>query len=115
MFIKDLEHACDTIDSEFSCAHQDWCSECAINDMLKDKEKYRWHDLRKDPNDLPEYGKLVVAWILEQSAVYNGYVISTSASYIHSYAMGVHNNLHEVIAWRYIEPFEEEEQNAKLD
>lgn len=68
---------------------------------LERSEKYRWHDLRKDPNDLPEHD-------LDDCVVAvnsNGFIRLNIRSewYVKNY-MKERN----VIAWRYIEPFEEE-------
>lgn len=34
--------------------------QAAINTVIKHSIKYAWHDLRKDPNDLPPHGRNVV-------------------------------------------------------
>ena len=78
-------------------------------DALEKADKYRWHDLRKNPDDLPE-------------AIYGGYeseyvlvMIGSPEWYSCEWAYYSHNakmwSIYEqnVFAWRYIEPFEEEE------
>lgn len=62
-------------------------------------DRYRWHDLRKNPDDLPEIGKTVLCFCLGnwyRSIKNTGYPNSTR-----------YFNLF-VIAWREFEPFEEE-------
>ena len=62
-------------------------------DALENQNKYRWHDLRKDPNDLPK----VEDGIMVLTKHIGGYGLRT--------AFMVSNT--DTIAWREIEPFEE--------
>lgn len=77
---------------------------------LEKADKYRWHDLRKNPDDLPEadeYG----------CSEYVLVMIGTPEWDNHEWAYYNHNTRmwstpfyeQNVFAWRYIEPFEEEE------
>ena len=75
---------------------------------LEKADKYRWHDLRKNPDDLPEdngYGKSEYVLVM----------IGTPEWYSCEWAYYSHNakmwSIYEqnVFAWRYIEPFKEEE------
>ena len=77
-------------------------------DALEKADKYRWHDLRKNPDDLPEdngYGKSEYVLVM----------IGTPEWYSCEWAYYSHNakmwSIYEqnVFAWRYIEPFKEEE------
>lgn len=79
----------------------------------KEAEKYRWHDLRKNPNDLPEgkdyYSSFVIVatesctdfcTIARMDFPMNEWIeIGTGDDIAGEYG--------EVIAWRYIEPFDE--------
>ena len=76
-------------------------------DALEEADKYKWHDLRKNPDDLPkadEYGKS--EYVLVR--------LGTPEWYSCEWAYYNHNakvwSLYEqnVFAWRYIEPFKEE-------
>ena len=80
-------------------------------DALEKADKYRWHDLRKNPDDLPEadeYGcsEYVLAmigtpeWDNHEWAYYNHNTRAWSTPFYEQ----------NVFAWRYIEPFEEEEE-----
>ena len=80
----------------------------AIKALVK-ADKYSWHDLRKNPDDLPEdngYGKSEYVLVM----------IGTPEWYSCEWAYYSHNakmwSTYEqnVFAWRYIEPFEEEEE-----
>lgn len=76
---------------------------------LEKADKYRWHDLRKNPDDLPEadgndesdYVLVMIgtpewnSW--EQAYYHHGKRLWTTYE-------------QNVSAWRYIEPFEEEEE-----
>ena len=100
------------------CNHMDlcrWvdCEKCAVGLAIKALEKadkYRWHDLRKNPDDLPE-------------AIGDGYesdyvlvMIGTpewnswEQAYYHHGKKMWSTYEQNVFAWRYIEPFEEEEE-----
>ena len=80
-----------------------------VSKALKKADKYRWHDLRKNPDDLPE-------------AIGGGYeseyvlvMIGTPGWNNYEWAYYKHNHKEwstyeqNIFAWRYIEPFEEEE------
>ena len=78
-------------------------------EALEKANKYRWHDLRKNPDDLPkadEYGcseyVLVMTgtpeWDNHEWAYYNHNTRMWSTPFCEQ----------NVFAWRYIEPFEEE-------
>ena len=77
-------------------------------DALEKADKHKWHDLRKNPDDLPEdngYGKSEYVLVM----------IGTPEWYSCEWAYYSHNakmwSIYEqnVFAWRYIEPFKEEE------
>ena len=74
---------------------------------LKKADKYRWHDLKKNPDDLPE-------------AIGDGYeseyvLVMTGAPEWNSWEQAYYHHgkrlwstyEQDVFAWRYIEPFEE--------
>lgn len=79
-------------------------------DALEKADKYRWHDLRKNPDDLPE-------------AVGDGYeseyvLVMTGTPEWNSWEQAYYHHdkklwstyEQNIFAWRYIEPFEEEEE-----
>ena len=81
-----------------------------VSKALEKADKYRWHDLRENPNDLPEdngYGcsECVLAvtgtpeWSDYEWAYYNHNTMMWSTPFC----------VRNVCAWRYIEPFKEEE------
>ena len=74
---------------------------------LEKTDKYRWHDLRKNPYDLPEadeYGRSEFVFVMT----------GTPEWYCCEWAYYHHDkklwSIYEqnVFAWRYIEPFKEE-------
>ena len=78
---------------------------------LEKADKYRWHDLRKNPDDLPEgfeggdESEYVLAMI--GTPEWNSW---EQAYYHHDKKMWSTCSLYEqnVFAWRYVEPFKEE-------
>ena len=76
---------------------------------LEKADKYRWHDLRKNPDDLPEAdGNDESDYVLVMIGTpeWNSW---EQAYYHHGKRLW---SIYEqnVFAWRYIEPFEEEEE-----
>ena len=77
-------------------------------EALEKADKYRWHDLRKNPDDLPEadeYGKS--EYVLVRLGTPEWYSCEW-AYYSHNAKMWSTYE-QNVFAWRYIEPFKEEE------
>ena len=77
-------------------------------DALKNADKYRWHDLRKNPDDLPEAdGNSESDYVLVMIGTpeWN----SWEQAYYHHGKRLWSTYEQNVFAWRYIEPFEEEE------
>ena len=100
-----------------------------LKEMLEECNKYRWHDLRKDPKDLP------TTWedkrfyeCVHENHIYDGYY--PSYQYDEGLGFGIFSDqfdastlgfidcefciieemgYEKVIAWREIEPFEENE------
>ena len=80
-----------------------------VSKALEKADKYRWHDLRKNPNDLPEAdGNSESEYVLV--------MIGTPEWNSCEWAYYSHNakmwSIYEqdVFAWRYIEPFKEREE-----
>ena len=75
---------------------------------LEKADKYRWHDLRKNPDDLPEAdGNSESEYVLVMIGTpeWN----SWEQAYYHHGKRLWSTYEQNVFAWRYIEPFEEEE------
>ena len=78
-------------------------------DSLEKADKYRWHDLRKNPDDLPEAdGNSESEYVLAMIGTpeWN----SWEQAYYHHDKKLWSTYEQNVFAWRYIEPFEEEEK-----
>lgn len=80
-----------------------------VSKALEKADKYRWHDLRKNPDDLPEaigggYESEYVL-VITGTPEWNSW---EQAYYEHDKMMWSTYD-QNVFAWRYIEPFEEEE------
>ena len=79
-----------------------------ISKALKKADKYRWHDLRKNPDDLPEadeYGRSEFVFVMTGTPEW----YSCEWAYYHHDKKLWSIYEQDVFAWRYIEPFEEEE------
>ena len=75
---------------------------------LEKADKYRWHDLRKNPDDLPEAdGNSESEYVLAMIGTpeWN----SWEQAYYHHDKRLWSTYEQNVFAWRYIEPFKEEE------
>ena len=79
----------------------------AIRELLK-ADKYRWHDLRKNPDDLPRVvnGNGESEYVLVKTGCFEWCDMEMA---YYSYAKRQWSIDNYVLAWRYIEPFEEEE------
>lgn len=79
-----------------------------VCEALEKADKYRWHDLRKNPDDLPEaigdgYESEYVLVITGTPEWY-----SWEQAYYHHGKRMWSTYGQDVFAWRYIEPFKEE-------
>lgn len=91
-------YACECYPDEFK----------VVQELIDKQEKYRWHDLRKDPNDLPNESLGCLVCMSK-----NGYSPHWFASYNKErecWLDGIDwgRKLDKVIAWKYIEHFEDE-------
>ena len=80
----------------------------AAIEVLEKADKYRWHDLRKNPDDLPEAdGNSESDYVLVMIGTpeWN----SWEQAYYHHGKRLWSTYEQDVFAWRYIEPFKEEE------
>lgn len=84
----------------------EWLEE--LEELRKYKEKYRWHDLRKNPDDLPEDNKQVLVSIKDgciHRTWHDSHGWRNRNSKIRYYSDK------SVLAWREIEEFESEEED----
>ena len=76
---------------------------------LEKADKYRWHDLRKNPDDLPEadeYGRSEFVFVMTGTPEW----YSCEWAYYHHDKKLWSTYEQNVFAWRYIESFKEEEE-----
>lgn len=80
-----------------------------IKEILKEQEKYKWHDLRKNPDDLPE--KYIEVLVTDGGSyeIWSLSDIGGSEEIVWADEYGNYLDVDEAIAWREIEAFEEEE------
>ena len=77
-----------------------------VSEALKKADKYRWHDLRNNPDDLPEadeYGRSEFVFVMTGTPEW----YSCEWAYYHHDKKLWSIYEQDVFAWRYIEPFEE--------
>ena len=100
--------------------------------LFNKQQKYRWHDLRKNPNDLPDANYPSNTWFevvqkdneeeLPRGAMqyddvlgfgfYHDIFDPVSLGYVDTeFTTAEEEGLAEVVAWREIEEFESEEEN----
>lgn len=72
------------------------------------KDKYRWHDLRKDQNDLPELDSTIVYAFKMRDVGSIGYNTMLVDKGFLEITKNQANQYAEHIAWKYIEPFEDD-------
>jgi len=108
----------------------DWLEE--LKELREYKEKYRWHDLRKNPDDLPDANYPSNTWFdvvqkdneeeLPRAAMqyddelgfgfYHDIFDPVSLGYVDTeFTTAAEEGLAEVVAWREIEEFESEEED----
>lgn len=92
----------------YGCPYSDFIS--LSKKLIKSQLKYRWHDLRKNPDDLPKDGRLVEIVYLLKGCPDN------PAYYGYGHWCGSSKNFNNrtdanIIAWREVEPFKVEEQH----
>lgn len=80
-------------------------------DALKNEDRFRWHDLRKDPNDLPTDNMTVLVCIVHDYCDDDGWFSYDFGWFIESWftnyhCRGIESKGYKVIAWREIEPFD---------
>lgn len=93
---------------------KDYVIEEAI-ETLEKMDKYRWHDLRENPDDLPEidhaYGHTFSDDVLVITEEYENTIVAYINLTLNIWFNPIHEEYLEpdfgkVIAWKYIEPFE---------
>lgn len=82
-------------------------------DALERVEKYAWHDLRKNPEDLPydDNTEFIVCAEYDNGirCVTLGCFMGNEGMVLPELGNWMRNKYH-IIAWRYIEPFEEDNE-----
>ena len=109
--IKELKYSIEPNQGFMEC-RTGTISEEAIKmaiEALEKADKYRWHDLRKNPDDLPEadeYGCSEYVLIMIGTPEWDNH----EWAYYNYNTKGWSTPFYEqnVFAWRYIEPFKEE-------
>lgn len=121
-----------------NCTEEDYDFLCIIVDKADRYDKYKWHDLRENPDDLPEEHDSIFAKYKNTNTWRNSMFKKTSdevlvcfefddgtriikqrATRDGEFVFDVYCKRTEIlpkaIAWREIKPFEEEESDGKSD
>ena len=80
-------------------------------DALERQEKYRWHDLRKNPDDLPQKDGYYLGAFKFRNAESLGVDVAIECSVV-TFCEGKfygYNRMWDIKGWKEIEPFEEED------
>ena len=89
----------------------------AIKKIRISSEKYKWHDLRKNPNDVPKIGEKVLTAGLKKGfevQIFRGHHIFTNGKGEVDWSWKwKKNTVKTPMAWKYIEPFEEVQDEYK--
>lgn len=84
---------------------------------LERQEKYKWHDLRKNPEDLPEVLGGGYSEAVEVVDEENNYDIGVYGGNNRGFLGGLEGEFSwiegTIIAWKYVEVFEEEESDDR--
>ena len=72
------------------------------------EQKYRWHDLRKNPEDLPKEDGDYIVWYKPINPVYKGAKVMFYS--VKTGWVAGKNRKGGIIAWRENEPFEKAEE-----
>lgn len=107
--IKILEWAC-WYNNDFGCYHyeRNICNDCEVRVALYAIEKqikYRWHDLREDPFDLPSKTDL---YLIAYKAPYNDKIYTNLEVYHQQEDEWGTPMGYEVVAWKELETLEGE-------
>lgn len=99
--IKCLEHNIEILEERNNNQFQ------ILTQMDLEKAKYRWHDLRKNPDDFPKTEGFYWVYALEHNykVLNNNYVLRYADGRFEFHG----EDGFEVIGWKEIEPFEVEE------
>lgn len=82
-----------------------------VSKALKKSDKYRWHDLKENPDDLPEANRWGESnYVLVKALIKVGcYACNDMRKAYYNHTQKKWSIDGNVFAWRYIEPFKEEE------
>lgn len=112
-------------DNEPCCDIGDFWMQCdnpaKAETKWKEAEKYKWHDLRKDPNDLPEGKDCYSSFVIVATEFYTDFCTIARMDFLTNewIEIGTGDDIIDecgkVIAWRYIEPFNDDEKSVSSE
>lgn len=77
-------------------------------EVMEKAEKYRWHDLREDPDDLPSRRNMYMCFAEGDFVIEDGSVVHGKYPVIVPFPFSEYGSRYnfKVVVWREIEPFE---------
>ena len=75
-------------------------------EILERVDKYRWHDLRKNPDDLPEEYEDGISDNVLVITKYGDFSVAYIDLTLIEWCVDEYTAAEDIIAWKYIEPFE---------
>lgn len=81
-----------------------------VREALEKAEKYHWHDLRKNPDDIPSGRNMCTCFVEGDFVIEDGSVVHGKYPVIIPFPFSEYEYRYnfKVVAWREIEPFESE-------
>ena len=108
-----MEDYVEMVDAPASCyghryvfqEQSDYIVQDAI-DKLEEADKYRWHDLRENPDDLPEEYEDRLSVDVLVVTEYGDFSVAYVDLTLIEWCVDEYTAAEDIIAWKYIEPFE---------
>lgn len=84
---------------------EDYAIEAAV-EALEKVDKYKWHDLRENPDDLPEEDENRTSDNVLVVTKYGDFSVAYIDLTLIEWCTDEYTAAEDIIAWKYIEPFE---------
>lgn len=96
-----VSYPCNTLKKNDHCSSYN-----KLNELITKSEEYRWHDLKKNPNDLPPLYEDVEVFDGKSYYIFSRCETGNNNSWDWEDSFGFYVERDEVIAWRKIKPYE---------
>lgn len=115
MTIKEAIKNCELFTQTYDLFSSDMAAIETLIEAAEKQFKYRWHDLQKDPDDLPTKDEpvIVFCWNDHGTGQYTYKITRKNDLILYRWKYPYPFRL-KAIAWKYIEPFEENTDGGKV-